>query len=41
MKIEEITKIEDLNEDASILLKEGLFWREYEPSAYRFVQPAC
>lgn len=33
MKIEEIAKIEDTNEDAIILLKEGLFWRAYERSA--------
>ena len=37
MKIDDIAKIEDVNEDSIILLKEGMFWRVYEQSAKRFV----
>jgi hypothetical protein len=38
MKIEDIIKLEDANGDAIILMKEGMFWRAYERSAFRFVR---
>lgn len=38
MKIKEILKIVRENTDSIILLKEGIFWRAYERSAYRFVK---
>ena len=38
MKIEDIIKLENSNEDAIILLKEGMFWRAYERSSHRFIR---
>lgn len=38
MKIEEILKLEQNNCECIILHHEGLFWRAYEQSAYRFVK---
>jgi len=36
MKISEIIKLEDANDNGIILFKEGMFWRAYERSAFRF-----
>jgi hypothetical protein len=36
MKIQDIANIEDANDDGIILFREGLFWRAYERSAFRF-----
>ena len=36
MKVQDIVNIEDANEDGIILFREGLFWRAYERSAFRF-----
>lgn len=38
MKIKEIVEIESKNIDSIILLREGLFWRAYEKSAYHFTR---
>jgi hypothetical protein len=37
MKIKEIVKLEEDNHDKCYLIKEGLFWRAYEKSAFWFV----
>jgi hypothetical protein len=37
MKIKEILEIEKSNEECIHLFKEGIFWRCYEYSAWRFV----
>jgi hypothetical protein len=37
MKIKEIVKLEENNHDKCYLIKEGLFWRAYEKSAFWFV----
>lgn len=36
MKIKDILQIEQENTDNISLLKEGIFWRAYEKSAYLF-----
>lgn len=38
MRISEIIKLEDTNPDSIILIKEGLFLRAYEQSAFRFMR---
>ena len=38
MKIAEILEIENANTDNINLFKEGIFWRVYEKSAWRFVK---
>lgn len=38
MKISDIIQREDDNPDSIILIKEGMFWRAYERSAFRFIR---
>ena len=37
MRIKEILVLESTNRDRIVLLKEGVFWRAYQTSAYLFV----